>query len=1014
MGIISKARQFLSNLNITPSDLVKPNPIQSFAVKKFNEMAGRAIPQVREYYQTNAPRVTKTIQTSLGNLPKSYLWKTAVNPITSTYNAVNTANKWLELDKPVINKTGNPYKDTGISLLDPPLRNIRGAFNLFNVPSYIAGGTLKEYNAQRKGEIPTTAIHPLITGGYKGLINKTPVFDEAPSALGVDPNSLGGMAIGLTGELLTPDPTDLRLLGKGKKILNAVDDLPWMKGEMKLEDMAQRSDLLSKMKNIADKSNTVSAFKKNLGMSQEALDAMKVSGFPDAETFWKYTHSGFNKVNNLLSESLAQTKYRLSQQSGNKSVDYLNEVKKEFKSSDGAFRKLPTGQQVQIWDYLRTPDRVLEKIGMGNEAKLLRQSWDNYLVELPKEVNKITEWSKQVTRPESNQLIFKYLDGQIAPNVLEPTELKVAGEIKTYLKSWADRLKLPQEGRITNYITHIFDGEDIAGGFPDDIAMLIKDKVAGSVYDPFLQKRLGSKGYIEDTWRVLDAYVKRATRKVNMDDTLTLVKDRSKSLDSDSFDYIKSYIDRINLRPTKADTLIDKAVKYFVGNKYGERPLTQTLKNTRQMVYRGLLGLNPASALKNLSQASNTYAELGEKYTITGYRKVLTELPAYLRGADTELERVGVLRDNFIQDRTLNATKKTWEKLDKGLFYMFEQAEKINRGGAYYGAKSKALDLGMDETKAIEYAKDIVRKTQFTFGAVDTPAILQSDIAKTLGQFMSYTIKQGEFLAEKVNKKEWAGLVRYVGASLLFINTIGEALGMDWKDMIPTIRLGVPPTLQAPYGALQVAVGAKNEYGQDPDSNIFLRAMKNKNLVKGVTSYIPAGGQIFKSAEGIKTYLEGKSKTPTGRTRFEVKQDVPNLIKSALLGKYSTPEGREYVNNLGKSKAEVTLEKYEKLLKKDPEKAKAIMLKIKQADSSFYKDIVQAKTDSKLKVSSSEKSIRNLPMKDYKRAVAIVKILKKYPAGNRRGKILARYKELGIINIEVVNQLQQLKQGGAF
>lgn len=84
---------------------------------------------------------------------------------------------------------------------------------------------------------------------------------------------------------------------------------------------------------------------------------------------------------------------------------------------------------------------------------------------------------------------------------------------------------------------------------------------------------------------------------------------------------------------------------------------------------------------------------------------------------------------------------------------MFEKAEMINRGGAYYGAKTKALNQGMSEQQAINYAKDIVAKTQFKFGGVHTPVAMGSDLVKTLLQFQTYGLKQAEFLGERLKTK---------------------------------------------------------------------------------------------------------------------------------------------------------------------------------------------------------------------------------------------------------------------
>lgn len=539
--------------------------------------------------------------------------------------------------------------------------------------------------------------------------------------------------------------------------------------------------------------------------------------------------------------------------------------------------------KVGILDYLRTPDRVLQKIGLGNEAVELRKGYEKYLAELPQEINKVTEWSKQVT-PEGNTRIFKFLDGQEVQ--LNPTEQRIAKEIKTYLKDWADRLNLPEDKRISNYITHIFEKDFIKKEFDPEFAKLIENRIAGSTYDPFTEQRLGKMGYIEDTWRALDAYVKRATRKVNMDPALAMIKDKGSSLESSQWKYIKSYIDRVNMRPTDLDDLVDNSIKQVMGYKFGARPTAVITRAGRQAVYRGALGLNVGSALRNLTQGANTYAKLGEKYTIKGYMDLLT------KGVD-EPTKVGVLADDLIQDRTLSAGKQIAQTVDKVLFYFFESAEKINRGSAYWGAKAKALSEGMDEQQAIDYAKSIVRDTQFTFGRVDTPVAMQSDIVKLITQFQTYSLKQAEFLGEMVSKKDFAGLLRYGLANMAIIFSVGKLIGMKPQDMIPSFRIGLPPTLATPVEIGKAVIGSPDKYGNVPDTQERI-----ENVGKSLTPYVPGGVQIInKTIPGLMDVDRGYSQTAKGNVRYPIEQSVGNYLRGGLFGPYQLPEAQEYRKN---------------------------------------------------------------------------------------------------------------------
>lgn len=576
-----------------------------------------------------------------------------------------------------------------------------------------------------------------------------------------------------------------------------------------------------------------------------------------------------------------------------------NQYKREVLSFDDIIERTQTNvkDKVNVLDYLRTPDRVLEKIGFANEAKAVRKGYEAYIKELPKNIDKITEWSKRVPK-ESNERIFKYLDGQKI--ALDSTETKVASEVKEWLKEWATRLKLPEDNQISHYITHIFDRELIGKEFDEDLAKLITDRLPGQVYDPFLEKRLGALGYKQDTWQALDAYVKRATRKVNMDDALEMIRDKAgtslelSKIEASQFKYLQRYVNNVNMRPTELDNLIDNTLKSIFGYKYGNRPVTVLTKLLRQLTFKGMLGLNPGSALRNLSQGINTYAKLGEKHTIIGYSKLLSP------HGRQEIIDSGILADNFIQDRALSATKKTLEKIDTGLFAMFDLAEKINRGAAFLGGKSKALAEGMSEEKAVEYAKKIVRDTQFNFGSIDTPVALQNDIAKTLTQFQTYTVKQIEFLTEMAKNKEFIGILRYALSGLVFVYTIGKAFNMTPEQLIPSLRFDTPPSLKLPTELVKAGLNTPDKYGQP-------RSLEQKisDIGKSSIGLIPGGTQAKKTIEGEELIRKGGSFDKGGNLQYEGPQTTAGKAQALLFGKYSGEKAQKYFDRSAQSKKDM-------------------------------------------------------------------------------------------------------------
>jgi hypothetical protein len=606
-------------------------------------------------------------------------------------------------------------------------------------------------------------------------------------------------------------------------------------------------------------------------------------------------------------------------------------------------------EKVHIIDtFLRTPKYVMEKIGFGKEAQELRDAMDEYWKELPKNIDKITQWSKRASKG-SNVDIFRYLDGEAI--TLLPEDKAIAQEIQAYLQNWAKRLKLPQDKKVSHYITHIFDEEFIAKEFDEDLAKIIADKIPGQVYDPFLEKRLGAKGYRQDTWAALDAYVKRGTRKVHMDPVLNEIKARTggsldmSNIEKSQFEYIQKYINNINLRPNEMEEGIDNFVKSIIGYKMGQRPTTRALKIFRQFTFRGMLGLNPASALRNLSQGANTFAVLGSKNTTLGY------LGLFKKGATAELEREGVLNAGFVQDRALTAGKKVLENFDKTLFYMFETAEKINRGAAYFGAKAEAISQGKTEAEAIKYAKEIVRKTQFSFDVIDTPVGMSSDIVKTLLQFQTFTTKQIEFLGGMARRaatgdekaKNFMGLLRYGFAGLLFAYTIGKAFGMEPSELLPWYRFQVPASLKFPTALTGALLNTPDKFGNERTTS-----EKVKDVAESAIGLIPAGSQMKKTYQGTKAVMEGGSYDASGKMQFEQAEGWPAKIQAILFGKYAQQNAKEYfdrveINAEEKAKVQPVYDQVQKLNSEGKqEEALSMVNDLSEEEYAIYKKIKTA------------------------------------------------------------------------
>ena len=576
------------------------------------------------------------------------------------------------------------------------------------------------------------------------------------------------------------------------------------------------------------------------------------------------------------------------------------EVEPPQKVSD-AHRRTPNRLKVGFLEtYTQSPIAIMNKLGLRDnyiEMKNANLEMNKEAVEIRE---KIKSWMDSLPK-KSSRRIFDYLDGEKVE--LTQEEQKVAGEIKVWLNEWADRLGLEQNERITNYITHIFPKEKDQG-IPEGIETLIrKSGVAGEVWNPFLLERTGAEGYIKDVWLALEVYAKRANRKVHMDPALANLKEATQQFEASQLDWLENYVAGINMRPTKLDKQVDITIKRLFGNTFGARPTKSITLFIRKMISGAKIAGSTVTFAKNLTQGVNTFSELGTQYTVVGYTHL------FKKGAGQELKDNGVLLDSFIQDQTYSAVKKWAEKRDKILYANMNASEFINRGAAYFGAKEqylagkvkpkdvkKALNKNVEkgyeitEQDAVEYGKFVAETTQFTFGALDTPVGMQSDMMRTGLQFQTFTMKQMERIVRQVSDKEWAKFARYIFASSLLFSYIGKLFGMGLKDVFPYVTFGPPPALDFLLDIWKEGIVGEDNYGNKLDAGERASAV-GKSLF---TNIVPMGASIKRGYEGVKAVSEGKDRTASGKVKFQIEQTPTNYARAALFGKYNLSESQEY------------------------------------------------------------------------------------------------------------------------
>lgn len=360
--------------------------------------------------------------------------------------------------------------------------------------------------------------------------------------------------------------------------------------------------------------------------------------------------------------------------------------------------------------------------------------------------------------------------------------------------------------KISDYLPHIFDKEVLKQEFIAEIARL-NEKIRTSANDAsvkgfkerlaeleqavidieggkpiaykrlpknirfrFFESRQGKEGYSFDAIKAYKTYLTGISRKIFDNPALQQMQAAAIDLSPELKPYAEWYMRR-----------------YMGMNKH---PLDSLASGIASFQWMRTLGLNPRSALVNLTQRLNTIATVGEKYSLKGEKFGFTEEGKRL------FDETGLAREipNVLMEGDVSPHI---EGIRKIVGFMFDKVEKGNRKHAFLSGYLKAKDMGMAEQAAIQYGIDTVHKTQFRYGRVGMPKALSSPLGRVAFQFSSYPIKQIEFLSDMArnNPAKFIKFLAYAeGGNLAlqeFLDTdMSNAMGVGvtWAEVLNTFK----------------------------------------------------------------------------------------------------------------------------------------------------------------------------------------------------------------------------------
>lgn len=394
--------------------------------------------------------------------------------------------------------------------------------------------------------------------------------------------------------------------------------------------------------------------------------------------------------------------------------------------------------------------------------------------------------------------------------------------------------------------------------------------------------RTGAEGFETDLMWILNHHFNAASRYVALEENfkpqaISLFERVFGRFDSDytgntNAQYAKDYINDVNGNPTAIETKLNETLKnnpYFqsvLGDTFGDRPALQISSGISGTMAKAKLGfLNTSSALLNLTQFLNIVGRLNSySYAVEGIGRAFnpTALDELIIEESGALNDINIAADagGYTQSRGGQfggpkgklrfAFKNLNALMDKGMFF-FTKIDALMRKAAVLGAYHQAMkekgyapDLGSKlSSKALKYAKEVNRESNFDYGAHDTPNIIRrgSVLTQNALQFQKFPIKQLEFMWNTLNNGSKKQLYTF-WLPYILVAGIGQFPFADWADeLIEMLTSGrFKPKVDGKKALMDWA-------GKDKNKQVIVNAMMYGGMsVVGIDISQRAGmGDIF-------------------------------------------------------------------------------------------------------------------------------------------------------------------------
>lgn len=372
-----------------------------------------------------------------------------------------------------------------------------------------------------------------------------------------------------------------------------------------------------------------------------------------------------------------------------------------------------------------------------------------------------------------------------------------------------------------------------------------------------------------------------------------------------------------------------------------ETLVRKLLGATRNMYYRGAIGLNIRSAVNNLLETKRALA-VGKttdfpeafKYALSpsGRQEILAKYGVNLSSIKEAFETRGLNKK----------AEGIMSKVDPVLFKWFQSSEELKDAVLLRVLEKDGMRKGFRDEALQQFVIDGYDKFAHKYGTWGTVGIFRDDYVKTLGQFGQYPLKElglivkqgkkggsaiGQFLkGEEISAKNAEGLrymMKLATTNVALTGLLGSIYGASAEEIwgaSPVQFSGGGLSLNISPAATLVTnianVYKEYEEALKNDEIPELSAYTQNNLAKSAALMVPGGNQLLLKTGvqhlipggdklvpqgAIGDMLRGYNPTASGNVRYLAPESLGQQITSLAMGPYAHKNAQEYFKEGGRA-----------------------------------------------------------------------------------------------------------------